>query len=93
MGLHFTAGIIAHPAGPQSAPAMAAAPLSQKATAKTGTVGMFTSGPMIETCPNVTQMIGNAATHAASESAATSSKTFGTTPSARSVRIAHARPY
>ena len=66
------------PAGSHTTPASAAAALAQKARAKTGTVGTFTSGPMSETCPKTAQMMGRAAIHAASESAATSSSTAGT---------------
>ena len=54
---------------------------------------MFTSGPMSDTCPNVTQMIGSAATHAASDSDATSSSTLGTAPAAPTLAAAHASPY
>ena len=83
----------AHPAGSHTAPAIAAAPLSQNAIANTGTVGMFTRGPISDTCPNVTQMIGSAATHAASDSDATSSSTLGTAPAAPALAATHASPY
>ena len=76
-GYHAMAPAI-QPAGSQTAPASAAAALVQKATAKTGTVGTFTSGPMSETCPKTVQMMGRAAIQAASESAATSSSIPGT---------------